>query len=190
MEVQEMDEKKEERRKKECLASAVFRIAWAYVFLYLDIWAGTWNLLPDFVGFLLIVKALGELGKETPSLLLLKPLGYFLAGWGFLVWVLALFGGNPEGLALMFFARVVSLYFHFQLWTNLAEIADRNHCSQGDRLRSLRTVITVMLTVFTIPFEWEKMKMWAGAGAVVMAFVAVWIVIVLFGMRKELGEVN
>ena len=80
--------------------------------------------------------------------------------------------------------------FYFQLWTNLTKTADRNQRSQGDRLRSLRTLITVMMTVFAMPFDWEKMKMWAEAGAVVMAFVAVWIVVVLFGMRKELGKVN
>lgn len=187
MEVQEMDDTEEGRRKRKDLGSAVFRIAWAYVFIYLDIWAGSWNLLPDFVGFLLMLKALDKLGKETPSLLLLKRLAYFLAGWEFLVWVLALFGGNPEGLAWMLFAEVLGLYFHFQLWTDLAEIADRNQCSQGDRLRSLRTVITVMMTVFAMPLDWEKMEIWAVLGAFVMAAAAVWIVVVLFGMKRELG---
>ena len=136
------------------LAGAVGKIAWGYVFLYLDFRLGTVDVLPDWVFCLLAVRALPVLAKAVPAAALLERLGILLGVWFSLLWVLEMFRLTPPYLVLIL-VSALCLYFHFQLLTNLAELAERTGCGRGRSLLILRTVLTLLTTVLALPVDWR-----------------------------------
>ena len=51
---------------------------------------------------------------------------------------------------------VLVLYFNFQLLTNLADAVDGYLPDEADRLRRLRTLNTLFLTLVALPLPWQR----------------------------------
>ena len=66
------------------LYTGASRGAWGYFFLYFNVNFGTINMLPDFVGWMLFLSAIGHLEEERRDLTLLRPLAQMLAVWNFI----------------------------------------------------------------------------------------------------------
>lgn len=142
--------------RKELLCKAVKKIAWAYVFLYFDINLETIDILPAFWAYWMFYKAIRDgisLEEETANLL--KPIAILLVIYQSILWLLRSFAISTDILLFTELGTVVSLYFHFQLLTNLANIARRYQCPQEKSLLHFRTLQTILLTIlaFTTPFE-------------------------------------
>ncbi|MBQ8400710.1 MAG: hypothetical protein IJX14_02155 [Clostridia bacterium] len=131
----------------ESLAAALRRIAWGWILLHCNFNLGTLNILPDWLGYVLILNALSVLARSVRSASLLFPFGIGLAMWSLVTWFLAIFGVSVTSLWLDLPVTVISLYFQFQLLTDLAQLADDWFCEQGSALRKFRTVQTVLTTV-------------------------------------------
>lgn len=133
------------------------KIAWSYIFLYLDVNLGTLNILPKWAAFLLIYQAIDLLEEEDPQLALLRPFCLLLGGWQGFQWVYVFFAGQEFApLLLSLIIQVVSLYFHFQLLTNLAGLARRYQPEGAEldaRLLRLRTVQTIVITVTAFLYD-------------------------------------
>lgn len=136
---------------RETLYTGAGRAAWGYFFLYLDINLGSLNILPDWGAYLLFLSAVRLLAGERRDLGLLRPLGILLAVWHGADWALALFGGGVSGLwaPADVVMGVVQMYFHFQLLTDCAALAEM-YQPAGEtvnlRLLRWRTVQTVLQT--------------------------------------------
>ena len=137
---------------REKLSRAVFKAAWGYFFLYFNINLGALNLLPEFAGFLLFLSAIKDMADEEPETELLRVPAAVLAALHLAYWMGRLV--NIDIGAIFPFVDIimgtVNLYFHFQLLTNIASIAERYQSEDSEyshRLLSLRTAQTVMLTV-------------------------------------------
>lgn len=171
----------------EALRSAVRRVAWGYLLILLDINLGSLNILPNWLGYILILRALPALKAETPSAGLLEPLGILLAFWDGILWIGKTFGYSVDWPLPQLLATVVSLYFHFQLLTNLADIAGKYGCPCETKLRTLRTVQVVLLTASYLLLYWIQ----ATTALTVLAFinlaVVVWICRVLFVFHRHLA---
>ena len=142
--------------RKDLLCRAIKKIAWAYVFLYFDINLGTIDILPAFGAYWIFYKAIRDsisLEEETANLL--KPIAILLVIYQSILWLLRCFAIPTEILLITEIGAVVSLYFHFQLLTNLADIARRYQCPQERFLLRFRTMQTILQTIlaFTTPFE-------------------------------------
>lgn len=170
------------------LGTAVKRIAWAYVLLHVHFNLGTLDLLPDWAGYLMILSALPALAAEEESAGLLKPFGIILAAWAAVQWVIALVGGSWDGGWLGLIETVVSLYFHFQLLTNLAAISEKYNCPETRRILTLRTVQTVLTTILALPLPWEEWEPAAYLLLIVSLVVVIWICRVLFSLRRSLED--
>ena len=131
----------------ESLASALRKVAWGWILLHCNFNLGSLNILPDWLGYLLILQALSVLAKSVRSAALLIPFGMGLTGWSLVTWVLDIFGVSITFLWLDLLVTVIGLYFQFQLLTDLAELADDWFWEQGAPLRKYRTVQTVLTTV-------------------------------------------
>lgn len=171
-------------------AKAIKNIARAYLFLHLSINLGTLNILPSWVGYILIFGALPVIAEEQPSAKLLRPLAVILGLWEGILWSAQLFNISFDPLLLSVLAAVVGLYFHFQLLTDLANIAKSLHdYSLHTRLLTLRTVRTLMTTLIVFPFPWEKFPVVTTIFLIAHAIVALWICVVLYALRRSvLGE--
>lgn len=171
------------------LAGAVKRIAWGYVLMHVNFNLGTMDILPDWAGYLLILSVLPVLAAEEEAAKLLKPFGVILTVWEVLVWVVNLLGvQNWDWGWLSIVETVVSLYFHFQLLTNLAAVSEKYGCPETKRILTLRTVQTLLTTVLALPLPWEEYEALALLLLVVSLVVVIWICRVLFSLRRSLQQ--
>lgn len=150
------------------------RIAWGYALIYLNININALDLLPDWAGWLLIGSALpGVAGAGEPSALLLRPLCWLLAAWEGLCWALEAIGRPTELWGLWLIAAAVSLYVHFQLFTNLAGAAERFACPQRRSLLVLRTVNVVFTTLMHLPLPLDSGDAWLAWPLVAVSLVII-----------------
>lgn len=125
--------------------------AWGYIFLNFGFSIDGIQLLPEFVGYLLLLFAIGALFKECRNLLLLRPLCIVLAVVSTLNWVLALASRELGGhiMILDILVAVARLYFHFQFFTDIAALA-KTSPKRGEvlsiRLSRCRTICTMLNT--------------------------------------------
>ncbi len=177
------------------LCNAVKQVGLAYLFIHLHINLGTIDILPDWLGYLWILNALSVIAEEIPAAKLLRPLGIVLTIWTILSWGLAVFGVSLNGsLGYLgpvedVIGAVIHMYFHFQLLTNLAQLAAKYQCPSDRVLLTLRNIRTVIHTLFAlqIPWEYSDVVYWTYIGiAVVQVFVAMLICVRMFTLREEL----
>ena len=174
--------------------TAVSRAAWGYFFPYFNFNLATVNLLPAFVSYLLFLSAIRTLSADRRDLVLLRPLGILLGVWHGIAWVVEMFGRSLDDMVPIvgLVISLASLYFHFQLITDLAALA-ADYQDQGERLdlRLLkwRTVHTVLLTVTTamgyaarwLPEWWTYLVLCV---TVVCLIACICIMAALFRLRK------
>ena len=179
------------------LELAIGRIAWAYVFYYLDINLGSINVLPEWAAYALILSALPGLAAAERSAAMLRPLAWLLLTLDAAEWAAGIFGADPTGSVFYLvntLARVISLYFHFQLLTNVAAIADGIDSQRAAGIRRLRNVCVIFNTMLAIPWPAEclgnVLQGVIGFGfAVIACVIIIWSLSVLFGLRRALrGE--
>ena len=173
---------------REKLCTAVYRTAIAFGILHLDINLGRLNILPDWLGYWMILNSLDALSEEEPSAQLLRPLGSLLMWWKGVLWVFALLGSEPrtDG-ALNYIFYVVQIYFQFQLMTNLAHIAERYVPRFAPRILRLRSVMTVVSTAAVLVLAVDVDKAVITAAAVVQMVSAVWLFKTLLNMENALS---
>lgn len=169
------------------LAEAIRKVAWGYVLLHLNITIGAINILPNWLGHLLFLRALPALAEEEPSARLLRPIITALGIWEAVLWL------SPLTISLQLpvfelIASVLLLYMHFQLLTNLSQIAGKYNCPQESKILRLRTVQTILTTLFHLPISWLENSAFALPILIIWLFVAIWICTVLFSMRRSLLE--
>ena len=178
-------------RKKLC--DAVKLIAWGFVFIFLDFNINTVSLLPNWVGYILLLRALPALSEDEASAKLLHPLGVALAVWDGVLWAGNLFGVTVESYTVItvigYIITVISMYFNFQLLTNLATAAEKYGCRQSGNIICLRTVNTVLILVLNLPLPWYELEAVAIALLITMFVVTMWICYVLFLVKKELEAI-
>ena len=98
------------------LHDGLSQAAWGYFFVTFDFNLGTVSILPRFVGFLLLLSAIGKLSGLRRDLALLRPLCMLLACYSFGDWFLSWSGRDIDGMIpfLDLVVAVAMLYFHFQ----------------------------------------------------------------------------
>lgn len=171
------------------LYMAVKNVAWGYIFLHLHFNIGTLDLIPDWVGYLLILAALAALAGEVRTASLLPPLAVGLAIWEGLKWFLSLFGTAAELPLLNLLATAIALYFHFQLLTDIAVVAGKYAYPKAKRILTLRTVQTVITTIVALPLDWESWEYGAIVLLIVGLIATFWICAVLFSLSRWLEQV-
>ena len=165
------------------------RIAWAYVFLLIDFSMSvndfSINVLPGWVGFLLIFLALPSVEEQEPSASLLRPLVILLGLWEVIRWVGTLVTGSVFDIPLLtLILSALSMYFHFQFLTNLSSIA-RTHglLEDSEKLLHLRTGLTLFTALVTILYFLNLLELLQGVclglfllGAILCTSWAIWTV--------------
>lgn len=123
----------------ENLTKQLRRMAWGWVILHLDFHLGPINILPDWLGYILILNGLLGITAYVPQASLLFSFGMGLGAVSLLQWLLAFLGISFAPTWLTLLTSVVSLYFQFQLLQDLATLSDVNECTTGPTLRRLTT---------------------------------------------------
>lgn len=170
--------------------------AWGYFFLYFDLNLGTVSVLPSFVGCLLFLSAIKHLSAERRDLALLRPLGILLALWHGADWLFSCLGTSLDGrfLPLDLVIAAASLYFHFQLFTDLSAIAaayQQPGSTLDRRFLCWRTVQALLTTaralVLSLP-EGDVLNWTALAIMLIGCIVALCLMIEVFALRRLFRE--
>lgn len=168
------------------LGKLVGEIAIGYLFLHLNFYIGVFNLLPNWLGYTVIVNVLNELGEEEPSARLLKPFGIILVVWELWTSVCRMTDQQFSLSVIETLIGVISLYFHFQLITNLADIAGKYGYPDCRRLLWVRTVRTLVCTLVILALPWYESSIVTIAAAAIGAAAGIWICLELLMFRKAL----
>lgn len=130
------------------LSKKIRRVGWGFVFILFDINIGTVSILPKWIGYMMIISALPVLASQVPSAKLLKPLGVALAIYSGAEWAMKIISLDYSIAVISVLIMCILVYFNFQLFTNLAEIAEKHSCPQQKGLLKLRTalIITEVIT--------------------------------------------
>ena len=154
--------------------------------------------MPGFVGYILFLSAVTLMRDEERELALLYTPGVIMALWTGAEWLVGLVGLKLDGLWQFadIIISITNLYFHFQLLTNLASVAEKHQpeeCAFDKKLLRYRTFQTVMLTaVYVIKFfsPWMS-EVWTAISvctAIVYIIAGVLVMKTLLGLRRCLLE--
>ena len=160
--------------------------AWGYLFLHININLGNMDLLPEWAGYLLLLSAIGLLKAERRDLALLSPLGGLLALAAGADWLAVIFTGQAvTGRFLLLSALVtcLSLYFRFQLLTDMGRLAEDWSLSAGTLL-GCRNADAVLQVILFLPLPWADWEIAAVLLALVGLTVCIVIMVQLFALRR------
>jgi hypothetical protein len=124
------------------LRRPICAVFWAHVLIYISLNLGTLNVLPPWAGYLMLFSLLATLGAEQPTLKLLRPFALGLAANAAYAWLRQLLGGDLPALPgwLTLAIGLVTMYFHFQLFTDLADLVQRRGTgAAADEIKPLRS---------------------------------------------------
>ena len=179
------------------IRKALGRIAWAYLIILLHFRINGFDLLPDWVGYALLFSATGLLSGELRDLPLLKPFCTLLLLAELADWVAVFLTGEAlTGRLFLVNALLscVSLYFHFQLLTDLAGLAGRREEAGplARRLRICRNVeaVTRVLALLLAWLPGPEGLLTALAALLVITGLVVCVIIAhdLFALRRFFPE--
>lgn len=144
--------------RKERLCKAIKKIGWGYFMLYFDLNLGTIDIFPSWLGYMFYHEGIRDgIAEEEETAKLLRPIGIILGVYYGITWLLTIFSIPTDLFVVKEIVFVLSLYYHFQLMTNLAHIAKKYKCPQEKGLLHLRTAETILLTILAFTTQFEKL---------------------------------
>lgn len=177
------------------ICSAVKKIAWGYLLMFLDFNIMTVDILPDWVGFVLIVSALSYIVFDEDDLNKLRSVGIILIIWNIVEWVANIFSIGIYLSYVGIIPMIMNLYLIWHLFGNLADIAENYSCPQEGKLRGWR-ILYMIFTVISSAVSYIALL--SGEGEVVtlgslvllpfMLILMIFILVVLFSFSNSLGE--
>ena len=129
------------------LSSAIKKIAISYILIYLHINISVIDILPDWLGYFLIVSVLPIISEKEKSAQLLKPFGIAIGIWNIFEDVLKIAGDELNLTVISLVFSIITIYFHFQLITNVANLDIEEQ--KKKKLLNLRTATVILHTVLT-----------------------------------------
>lgn len=174
------------------LSSAIKKIAISYIFIYFHINISVIDILPDWLGYFMIVSALPMLSEKEQSAQLLRNFGIAIGIWNIIEWVLKLTGAQWNVTLLSLLFSIIIIYFHFQLITNIAYLDIEQ--SKRKRLLVLRATTVILHTLIALslymPITHDEevytyILMFMGIPQIIICF---WIAGELFGLSSTMKE--
>lgn len=168
------------------ISSVIKSIAIGYILIYVHLNIGTLDILPDFLGYFIIVRALPHIAQKEKSAMLIKTPGIILAVWNIVESVVTLAGGELDFYIINVIVSILSIYFNFQLITNIAEFA--TEAKRKKRLLTLRSGLVIFHTVTIILILIPSIRTVAIVTAIAQLVMLIWICIELFQLASAIKK--
>lgn len=176
------------------LSSAIKKIAISYILIYLHINISVIDILPDWLGYFLIVSVLPIISEKEKSAQLLKPFGIAIGIWNIFEDVLKIAGNELNLTVISLVFNVVTIYFHFQLITNIANLDIEE--AKKKRLLNLRTATVLLHTVTSLALlvptmfdiDYEIYSYFVIVMLIPQLVICFWISFELFKISKDMKE--
>ena len=103
------------------LCKSIGYILWGYVFILFHINIGSVDILPDFVGYILLVMGIIKAADELEHASVLKGLSVALAAWSAFIWVCGIFSFSSTVFTYISSSSgIVDIILNFMLLSELA----------------------------------------------------------------------
>lgn len=180
---------------REKLAAGLGCAAWGYFLLLFNFEINGFNLLPEFLGYVLFFWALEHFAGTGPDWAGLKSLCLFLLIYNLLNYV-QIIDALPVGMFVIMLASVAQIYFHFQFLSGVAELAASEAADEKlvGKFLGWRTVYVVLMTglcvlLYFFNGDFDSWLVWPvlllGFAVMVAEF---WLMLALFKLRKILRK--
>lgn len=172
------------------LSATIEKIALAQLIILFHLNINTINLLPDWIGYYLYYQAIFVIEKYEKSASLLRPFALILGVYEGIAWLLQIIGISLESMTLLqIFIAIISIYFQFQLLTNISQIASFHHHDDfAKRFLTLRTMQVISITLVAFPTYWLIIQYMKIIITLFHIFVTIWLCYVLFQYSKKEKE--
>lgn len=169
-------------------------IFWGFLLLFvninLNIGASTVDLLPDFLGYFLIARGLGQIGLQSVRFAKARPWAIAMTVYTAGLYILNIAATSTSLQLLGYFlgiaALAANLYISFQIVTGITELELAEGCDlRGERLKTVWRYMAV-LNVLSYLFFWIPI---AGIGSLLAAFVVEVCFLVFFYKTTTLYRV-
>ena len=175
-------------------SSAIKKIAISYILIYLHVNISVIDILPDWLGYFLIVSVLPVISEKEKSAQLLKPFGIAIGIWNIFEDVLKIAGDELNLTVISLVFNVVTIYFHFQLITNIANLDIEE--AKKKRLLNLRTATVLLHTVTSLALlvptmfdiDYEIYSYFVIVMLIPQLVICFWISFELFKISKDMKE--
>ncbi len=174
------------------MSSAIKRVAISYIFIYFHINVSVIDILPNWLGYFMIVSALPVISKKEQSAQLLRPFGIAIGIWNIVEWVLKIAGTQWNLTIINILFNIIIIYFHFQLITNIANLDIEQ--SKRKELLALRTTTVLFHTLINLSriiptaFDNEMYSYIIMLMGFTQLVICLWIAGELFGISKTMKE--
>lgn len=138
------------------LSRAIKHVAIGYLLLIFNLNLATINIIPNWISYLLFYKAIKPISNYEKSTTLLKSFSIGLGIYEFIIWLTAIFTIKLNNYLIITIVGICTLYFHFQLLTNIANIAKQHQCRQAKAIYRLRTIKTILLMMTVYPIDYSQ----------------------------------
>ena len=168
---------------------ALRKICWGYAFIHIDLSLIGLDVLPSWIGYLLILFAIGTIAREEPSAALLRPFAIALSLISAAVFLCELLGVELDRYGILsVFHSLMWLYLQFQLLTNIAEMAKRRSYPKTKRILILRTCLALLYVIPAALKLFFDERWFVYAFAILYLFLVIWVSTVLISLRIYLWE--
>ena len=167
---------------------------WGFCFIYLNfnlsVNAHTLNILPEFVGYFLLLRGLEELDGESGVFAGVRPFAVGMTIYTAILWVGALLGVTGTGswlsTLLNLVSTAVSLYISWAIIQGVREMEERHQADLNSAGMSLAW--TVLLVADIAVYVMTLFLSVAAVVALVAAFVGIILLLVAFWRGKTRWE--
>jgi len=117
---------------------------------------GHLGLIPDFIGYFLLLQGLRQLAEDGPSFKRAIPAAVGVGAYSFTLWVADLFGFSASQTPLVIFCEILSVFLALYVTRLVVEGVGELADATGEDLhdRKLKTDWYVMAVFQTLSFSW------------------------------------
>ena len=179
---------------KKALTFIAFGFLFTLVNINLTLNGTTVNIMPDFVGWILIYLSLGCLGDYAKDKQYLKVFALLIAVVKAALWLADIIKPEIDLETVKAITGLADTVFMFIFFGIIEKIAEDHNSTRTDTIRTLKWFNVISYIVLAVTgLLYDKMKLEFAAMIVLIAglvaFVcAVITMFVLFGLRKEINE--
>ena len=178
---------------KKGLSFVAFGFLFTLVNFNLTFPSGTVNIMPDFVGWILLTMAFAMLGTYTEDKAILKVLSIIMIVVSGALWALDFISTNFDDYWIKLTGNILSAVYMFILLGCLEKVSSDYGSDKGITLRTLKiltVVINVVLILIALLSRFASLEIIVPAVAVVGVVALVTAVVLaaaLFGLRKDIN---
>lgn len=166
-------------------SKAIKNVAWYIVLISYHFNIGSIDILPDWLGYILLYKAIETIGKIQPSARLLKKFSAIMFADSVFRIACKIFDFTMQSYVYGLIIAVIHIYLDFQILTDIWHTAQEYQSASCDKIPMLRNITTFTYTISFV-FLYSDWNAYVTIGAAVINIIMkTYLAFVLFSHARD-----